>query len=106
MNTTITLEVRGEAFYFEWDNKKNIANEKRHHVSFQTAMLVFADIYRIERYDDAHSVDEDRFITIGMVDELLYVVYTERKDRMRLITARIATAREAKLYYDNKSNSF
>lgn len=83
----------------EWDyniNKKNIA---KHGISFETAALVFADKERIEYYDLQHSQTEDRYIVLGLVHDVLYVVYTTRSDAVRIISARIATPAERKIYY-------
>ena len=85
---------------FEWDEAKAAANLKKHGVDFRDAVRVFNDLDRIEYYDAAHSYEEDRYNTIGMVDDVLYVVYTERKDRTRIISARLATKPERRLYYD------
>lgn len=90
---------------FEWDQRKNEWNMKKHHISFATAALVFNDDYRIEWYDKAHSAEEDRYITIGAVGEVLFVVYTERKDAVRLISARYATREERSVYYDSINNN-
>ena len=84
----------------EWDDKKAAINKQKHGVSFETAALVFADENRIERYDDKHSQDEDRWQVIGMVDDILFVVYTERVDAIRLVTARAATPKERREYID------
>ena len=51
-------------------------------------------------FDFEHSVDEDRYIAIGKVGDVLFVVFTERKDTIRLISARLATNAERSLYYD------
>lgn len=86
--------------YFEWDEEKAKTNLNKHGVSFETAAKVFFDQNRIEIYDEAHSHgDEDRFITIGMAGEVLFVVYIERQPNIRLISARLANARERRLYY-------
>ena len=85
---------------FEWDEAKAEANLKKHGVDFRDAVRVFNDLDRIEFYDAAHSDEEERFNTIGMVDDILYVVYTERKDRTRIISARFATKLERRMYYD------
>ena len=85
---------------FEWDDEKNRSNYKKHGIRFESAVLVFEDEQRIDLYDEAHSEYEERFITIGMVEDVLFVVYTERADRIRLISARIATEWERRLYYD------
>lgn len=50
--------------------------------------------YCIEIYDMEHSINEDRYNTIGMVNDILFVVYTERKENIRLISARLATKRK------------
>ena len=51
-------------------------------------------------FDFEHSVDEDWYIAIGKVGDVLFVVFTERKDTIRLISARLATNAERELYYD------
>lgn len=88
---------------FQWDEDKNQLNLKKHGIDFETAMLVFNDLQRIEIYDFEHSVSEDRYNTIGMVHDVLFVVYTERKDNIRLISARLATQIERSIYYDSDS---
>lgn len=85
---------------FEWDEDKNVLNKKKHKISFDTAAHVFNDPACIELYDFEHSVDEDRYIAIGMVGEILFVVFTERKANIRLISARLATEAERRIYYD------
>ena len=86
---------------FEWDEEKAKINLKKHGIPFETAAKVFLDENRIEIYDEAHSADENRYITIGLAGEVLFVVYTERHPQIRLISARLATARERKVYYGN-----
>ena len=76
---------------FEWDEHKNFINKEKHKISFETAAYVFDDPYYIEMYDFEHSVDEDRYIAIGKVGDVLFVVFTERKETIRLISARLAT---------------
>ena len=85
---------------FEWDEEKNDINKLKHHISFETAAYVFDDPNYIEMYDFEHSIDEDRYIAIGCVEDVLFVVFTERKDAVRLISARLATEPERRLYYD------
>ena len=85
---------------FEWDEDKNLSNQRKHRISFERAIHVFDDPHRIILRDDAHSVDEDRLITIGMVEKILFVVYTERRTGTRIISARYATAYERWVYYD------
>ena len=86
---------------FEWDDEKEQKNIIKHKIDFSTAALVFNDDYRIEMYDERHSVEEDRYITIGQVNNftfILMVVYTERKDAVRIISARLATKKEKEMY--------
>lgn len=88
---------------FEWDDEKNTMNIKKHKISFSIAKFVFNDKNRIEIFDELHSIDEDRYITIGLIDQVplvVMVVYTERGQRIRLISARKATAEERRMYYD------
>ena len=85
---------------FEWDENKAAANWKKHGISFFQAARVFEDNYRKEYYDVAHSDAEDRYITIGMADDVLFVVYVERREKIRIISARYANRRERKWYYD------
>jgi len=85
---------------FEWDEDKNLSNQEKHKISFETAALVFNDRAHIEMYDFEHSIGEDRYIAIGCVGEVLFVVFTERKEKIRLISARLATETERRLYYD------
>lgn len=86
---------------FEWDVEKNWKNKAKHGISFEVAAHVFEDPYYIEMFDFEHSDEEERFIAIGKVGYVLFVVFTERKDRIRIISARIATASERRLYNDN-----
>lgn len=85
---------------FEWDEEKNSTNKKKHGISFETASYIFKDTHYIEMYDIDHSNEEDRFIAIGMVGNILFVVFTERKERIRIISARSATEEERRLYFD------
>ena len=84
---------------FEWDDEKAALNWRKHRIKFEDAAQVFADENRIDYCDDDHSDDEDRYVTIGKIDKILYVVYTERGIATRLISARKATAKERRDYY-------
>lgn len=85
---------------FEWDQEKNLINKKKHGISFETAAYVFYDEQYIEMFDFEHSIDEDRYIAIGKVEDVLFVVFTQRKENIRLISARLATEAERRLYDD------
>jgi len=85
----------------DWDDAKNVANQKKHGVSFEEASELFtsgADY--LEIFDEAHSDDEDRFIAIDrIVRGLVLVVWTERDDdTVRIISARWATKNERDQY--------
>jgi len=74
---------------FEWDDQKSAANHAKHGVSFEVARDAFKDPFGIERLDDREAYDEDRYALIAMVENrLLFVVYTLRDDRIRIISAR------------------
>ncbi|MDE5945921.1 MAG: BrnT family toxin [Oscillospiraceae bacterium] len=88
---------------FEWDDEKEQTNIKKHKLDFTTASYVFSDENRLEIFDECHSDDEDRYITIGLINQVpivVMVVYTERGERIRLISARKATPKERSLYYE------
>lgn len=86
---------------FEWDDLKAAANFAKHGVSFEAACMVFADPFAIERLDDRRDYGEERFVIIGMVDErLLFVAFTMRGDRIRIISARGAEPLERREYHE------
>jgi uncharacterized protein len=88
------------ALEFEWDPGKARLNLKEHRVSFDEAATVFRDPLSITIADPDHSDSEDRYIDIGMSHRgrLIVVSYTERKDKIRIISARRATRTERKSY--------
>ncbi len=93
------MKSRMDGIIVEWDDSKNRINIRKHGISFETAALVFADEERIEYYDRLHSTSEDRYVVIGCVQGVLYVVYTMRGEAARLISARLATPAERRIYY-------
>ena len=86
-------------FKFVWDSKKAEKNWQKHKVRFEIAVRVFLDENNFDEYDELHSDVEDRFKIIGKVKEMLTVIYTERGDRNRIISARRADKNEEELYY-------
>lgn len=93
---------------FEWDDEKEQKNITKHGIDFSTAALVFNDDYRIEKYDEIHSLYEDRYITIGDINGIniiVTVVYTERQDIIRIISARAASKKEKEAYYAGKERN-
>ena len=87
----------------EWDAHKDLLNLKKHGISFRDAAFVFLDDNRVELFDMKHSDTEDRYIVIGLVNEILFVIYTERGKSIRIISARKATPKERELYYGKNS---
>jgi uncharacterized protein len=90
---------------FEWHQAKAEANLRRHGVSFDLAKTVFNDPFAIERLDDREDHDEERFVMIGMAEGnvVLFVAYTERKESIRIISARRATQYEQDDYFQQNA---
>ncbi len=92
---------------FEWDERKSRLNRKKHRISFELAMQVFADPFS-RTLPDRTIAGEERFWTLGRIESLLVivVVHTNRDERgeevIRIISARRATARERRLYEEDK----
>jgi uncharacterized protein len=85
---------------FVYDPRKAAANLRKHKVSFDEAITVFADPLRAVAPDDQHSWNEERLITVGQSTRgrILFIVYTETDSTVRLIGARVATATERDQY--------
>lgn len=92
-------EIEVGEYIVEWDDNKAEINYKKHGIYFEDAARVFLDDNRIDYFDELHSDDEDRIKVIGMVDEVLAVIYTERGEKYRIISARYATKFEEAEYY-------
>jgi uncharacterized DUF497 family protein len=90
---------------FEWHNAKAEANFSAHGVSFDLAKTAFKDPFAIERLDDREDCGEPRFVMIGMAEgnTLLFVAYTERAERVRIISARRATQDEQDDYFQQNA---
>ena len=85
---------------FEWDEKKNNENIKKHGISFLRAAQIFFDPKMIDMPDITHSNEsEERWNGIGMCGRVLFVVYTERNNKIRIISARKANEKERIEYY-------
>ncbi|GMO65787.1 MAG: BrnT family toxin [Treponemataceae bacterium] len=91
----------------EFDSEKAACNFNVHKVLFEDAALVFVDPMRLERRDDSESnaSGEERWQTLGKVAKVLFVVYTERGDKTRIISARTATKAEKRSYYGHDNNN-
>ena len=85
---------------FEWDDDKAAANVRKHGVSFDQAALAFRDLFAVEWIDTRESYGEERIILVGTSQgQILAVVYTEREERIRIISARRATKDEQNRYF-------
>jgi uncharacterized DUF497 family protein len=95
---------------FEWDERKSLANIKKHGISFQEAKTCFEDDFAEIFPDTEHSATEDRSIFLGLseVHKTLVVIYTERNNKdneqviIRIISARKATKKEFLYYWVNR----
>ena len=85
---------------FEWDPKKAESNVQKHGVSFAEAATVFFDVFSVTVPDPLHSVIENRFVITGVsyLQRHMVVVHLDRGDRIRIISARLATPTERKKY--------
>ena len=86
--------------HFEWDPNKDKKNLHKHGVSFQEASSVFYDTLAVTGADPDHSEGEERLVTFGMssLSRLLVVAHTERGDAIRIISARVTTQHERRIY--------
>ena len=84
---------------FQYDPEKAAANLEKHGISFADAEGVLQDRLAVT-VEDPDAEGERRFVAVGLgsAGDLLVVVYTERKDTYRLISARRATRKERKQY--------
>lgn len=91
---------------FAWDEAKATSNLKKHGIDFREAATVLEDPLSYTFPDTDHSTDEQRFITMGMstLGRLLVVAHTEAGDTIRIISARLATRGERKVYEEDDSN--
>lgn len=85
---------------FEWDDAKAAANFRKHGVTFEQAAYAFRDPFAVEWIDERAAYGEERVILLGMSGgQILSVLYTERGERLRIISARRATKHEKDNYY-------
>ena len=89
---------------FEWNTEKANRNQRKHGVSFSEALTVFQDSLSLTYPDIDHSVDEDRFLIIGLSSSgnVLVISHTFRNDVVRIISARKATKKE-RSFYENEA---
>lgn len=91
---------------FSWDARKARQNLQKHKVSFEEATTVFYDENAIEFFDPDHSIDEDRFLMLGLSGHLRIMVVSyclrKRDSEIRIISARKATKKEGQVYIEGK----
>lgn len=89
-------------FYFDWDENKNRINLEKHGITFEEASTVFFDDRAILFDDPEHSIDEDRFLLLGMSETAKVCIvchcYRESDTVIRIISARQATRKEEQRY--------
>ena len=92
---------------FEWDEAKAKSNFRAHGVSFELAKTVFEDAFAVDRIDNREAYGEERFVIIGIAEGqvLLFVAYTERGERTRIISARRATKHEQDFYFQQNAST-
>lgn len=90
----------GVVVEFEWDPSKEQSNMQKHRVDFTEAATVFGDPLELTISDPDHSRGESRFLSMGysLDNRLLVVSYTERENRIRIISARVASSKERRQY--------
>jgi len=93
-------------FEFEWYSEKERLIAEKHGLDIEAVKRIFDDPFRIVQYDKVHSGLEDRWQTLGMANRVLFAVYTEREEKIRIITARKATPEERRIYYGTNKKGF
>ena len=91
-------------YIFEWDPVKAETNVRKHGVTFDEASTIFGDPLNLLMADPDHSLDEERYVLLGMSNRrrLLVVAFAERPPRTRLISARRATRQERRRYEEER----
>jgi len=106
MANMYTYSVHMLGLKFEWDQRKNRANIRKHNVSFEEAQMVFKDENAIQYFDPDHSEDEERFILLGLSAKRLVLVvchcFRESELVIRIISARRADKLEQQDYWETK----
>jgi len=89
---------------FEWDKAKANSNISKHNITFEEASTVFNDILSTTFPDPHHSLNENRYIILGItiLSKLLVISHTYRDGNVRIISARSATKKEKKFYENSK----
>ena len=93
---------------YEWNPEKNLGNIRKHGISFEQAIIALEDTCRLYSYDEAHSLNEDRYIVFGNSEGRILVVSIVwvDEDTVRIISARRANKNEMEVYDENCSLFF
>lgn len=93
-----------EPYEFDWDQGNVVKNLLKHNIECRQTEEVFFDEYSLIGDDVKHSYQENRYLIIGQDHQgiILYVVFTQRKNKIRIISARIANKKERRFYEQNK----
>jgi len=91
---------------FEWCTEKERLIAKKHGLDIEKIKQIFEDPFRIVQFDIEHSGLEDRWQILGKVNGILFAVYTERDEKIRIVTARKATSKERRIYYGKSKKGF
>ncbi|QTQ13906.1 BrnT family toxin [Treponema parvum] len=95
--------------HFEWDSEKDEINIKKHGLSFEQAKDVFNDRFAVESVDKENSsLEETRYKIIGRIKTqiILFIIYTPKNGRQRIISARHANSKERRFYYDELRKNY
>jgi hypothetical protein len=93
---------------FDWDLQKAESNNTKHRVAFSEACMIFSDPFILTIFDEAHSTDEDRWISLGNTPggKILVVIHTYKKkvqcEFVRIISSRKATKKEVRQYLERR----
>jgi hypothetical protein len=86
---------------FEWDDVKAASNARKHTITFDMAREAFLDPSFLDWIDENQDFGEDRYGGIGMCEgRVLFFAFTMRGDRIRIVSARLVTPRERRMYHD------
>ncbi len=99
----ILINIEG----FDWDKGNILKNWEKHNVSHIECEEVFLNIPLLVKNDMAHSATEERYYVLGKTDSgrLLFIVFTIRKNKIRIISARDMHRKERKVYEESEKNS-
>ena len=101
------MEIIENFIGFDWDKGNKDKNRKKHRVTNTECEEIFFNVPIIVEPDSKHSLKEDRFYILGQTNKerLLFLVFTLRKDKIRVISARDMTRKERVIYNEFKEKN-